>query len=411
MTKNLEIVPVLLGSGANAYGLARGFYEEFGARSYAIGPVTLLQSQNSKIIRPRVMPDLATEEGFVPALKAFAKELAHSEPGKTAIVIACGDTTAELLAHHRDEVAQDYLTSSVDGALLDRAVDKVEFSRICEQARVQTPLTRSYTFEDFEAGKPVPEPAAYPLELKAADSVAYLSVDFPGRKKAYTLHNHDELVQVVHDIYGAGYKQAIVIQEFIPGDDSQMRTLNAYVNSDGTVAMMSLGNPVMEEYAPSRIGNYAAIISEGDNTVYSETEQLLTSLHYTGYANFDLKRDPRDGTYKFLELNPRPGGSSDFTSVAGLSLARWIVRDLVMHTTAPTVRGFDRHLWLGVPKHVLRKFAPEGPVKDEALHLLKSGNWSKSAHYAPDMNVKRALNLFRWQLAVARDYYKYAPRQ
>lgn len=408
--RNTHVLPVLLGSGANAYGLARGFYQEFGVRSLAVGPSILLQCRNSRIVDTRVLPDLATDDGFVPSLHALATELKATDPDLRLLIIACGDTTAALLAHHRDEIAQDYLTATVDGATLDRAVDKVAFWRLCEQAGVGTPLTAVYSYDDFTASAPIPEPAEYPLELKAADSVAYLAVQFEGRKKAYTIQNRDELTTTVHAIYEHGYRGDLIIQEFIPGDDTEMRTLNAYINMDGSVAMMCMGNPLMEEYAPSRIGNYAAIVSEGDDEVYRQCTTLMQTLRYTGFANFDIKRDPRDGSYRFLEINPRPGGSSDYVTQAGFNLARWIWRDLVLGEHHEPAFCHNRHLWIGTPRFVVRRFAPQGSLKNDALQLMREGRCSKSAHWSKDMNPRRALELFRWQFAITRDFMQYAPR-
>lgn len=405
-----HVLPVLLGSGANAYGLARGFYQEYGVRSLAVGPSILLQCRNSRILDTRTIPDLATENGFVPALRSLARELKAEDPDVRPLIIACGDTTAALLAHHRDEISQDYLTATVDGDTLDRAVDKVSFWRLCQQADVDTPLTAVYSYADFMAGVPIPEPAAYPLEIKAADSVAYLKVQFEGRKKAYTTRDRDESSAVVRAIYDHGYRGDLIIQEFIPGDDTEMRTLNAYINMDGSVAMMCMGNPLMEEYAPSRIGNYAAIVSEGDDTVYRQCAKLMQTLRYTGFANFDIKRDPRDGSYRFLEINPRPGGSSDYVTQAGFNLARWIWKDLVLEEHDEPAFCHNRHLWIGVPKFVVRRFAPEGPLKQVALQLMRQGLCSKSAHWNKDMNPRRALELFRWQFAITRDFFSYAPR-
>lgn len=406
-----HVLPVLLGTGANAYGLAQGFFEEYGVKSLAVGPTILLQCRHSRFVDTRVIADLTDEARFAPTLHELAVELRAGDLNLKLLIIACGDTTAALLARHREEIQRDYLTSSVDGPTLERAVDKAAFWQLCLEAGVDTPATAVYTFADHEAGRPVPEPSDFPLAFKAADSVAFMAIDFPGRMKAYEIQSRDELARVADEIYAHGYRGAMIVQEFIPGDDSQMRTLNAYINTDGSVAMMCMGNPVMEEYAPWRIGNYAAIVSEGDDEVYRQCGRLMAALGYTGFANFDIKRDPRDGSYRFLEINPRPGGSSNFTTLAGFNLARWIWRDLVSGESGrgPAEYCHNHHLWLGVPKFVLRRYAPDGPVKREALRLIREGHWGRSAVCRTDMSLRRALELVRWQLSLARDFRRYAP--
>ncbi|MFR0577947.1 ATP-grasp domain-containing protein [Bifidobacterium thermophilum] len=406
-----QIVPVLLGSGANAYGLARGFYREFGVVSVAVGHPILLQCRHSRYVMPLSITGLNDEQSFEDSIHHVAEMLTTENHHRKLLIIACGDTSAALLARHKAMVSQDYLTASCDGDILEQASDKAQFWRLCQKANVPTPNTSIYSYADFQAHNPIPLPDNFPLAVKAADSVSYLSVNFQGRKKAYIVRNNNELNTVVTSIFTHGYRKELVIQEFIPGTDDCMRTINAYVNIDGTIAMMCMGKPILEEYAPSRIGNYAAIISGGDDEIYEYCHRLINTLHYTGFINFDVKIDSRDNSYRFFEINPRPGGSSDFTSQAGYNLARWVWRDLILNEHHSTVTCHTNHLWLGVSPFIMRQFTVPGPSRDEAIQLLKDHRWSRSAFDWHDMNPARLFDLLRWQIHVSKDYFNYAPKR
>src|SRR5699024_12309535 len=89
-----------------------------------------------------------------------------------------------------------------------------------------------------------------------------------------------------------------------------MWTLNAYVDKNHQVKMMCLGHPLLEDPTPQSIGNYMAILPEYNEKLYEEVQQFLEKLNYTGMANFDIKYDPRDGEFKFFEINLRQGRSS-----------------------------------------------------------------------------------------------------
>lgn len=403
-----DFQPVLLGTGANAYGLARGFFDEFGVTSLAVGSFPLTPTRHSRLVEVRTVDDFTSDRGFLRALEQVAAEQRAAHPDRPLLLIATGDTSAALLARNRDVLRQWYLTSTIDGDLLQRVVEKSSFYELCAEYGIDHPITSVYTHEQFEAGAPVEPPAAFPIALKASDSVAYLDCQFEGRRKAYVLESQAELNDVVERIYTAGYPGALILQDFIPGDDSNMRVLNAYVNSDGSVAMMSLGRPLMEEWAPDRVGNYAAIVSGGEPEIYAQAAHLLTALGYTGYVNLDVKRDPRDGSFKFFEINPRPGGSSYFTTVAGLNMARWIVLDLIEHRYAPTVLGERHCVWLGVPRSIVRRYAPEGALRDEALALIRRGEVGTTVFCRHDPSPRRTLDMLRYWLSFHRTYRRWA---
>ena len=76
---------------------------------------------------------------------------------------------------------------------------------------------------------------------------------------------------MVHSMNQSDYRGKLILQEFIPGGDDAMRVLNSYSDLDGHVRAMCLGQPVLEYYDPKSVGNYAAIISRGDQSLYDSS--------------------------------------------------------------------------------------------------------------------------------------------
>lgn len=81
-------------------------------------------------------------------------------------------------------------------------------------------------------------------------------------EKAFILETREEFDLILGRIYEAGYKSEMIVQDFIPGDDSNMRVLNAYVDEDHQVRMMCLGHPLLEDPTPASIGNYVVIMPD-----------------------------------------------------------------------------------------------------------------------------------------------------
>ena len=57
-------------------------------------------------------------------------------------------------------------------------------------------------------------------------------------QKVYRAHSQREAESIVSAIYASGYPDKIIVQDTIPGDDSQMYTLTAYCGSDGQARML-----------------------------------------------------------------------------------------------------------------------------------------------------------------------------
>ena len=251
--------------------------------------------------------------------------------------------------------------------------------------------------------------------MKPEDPVSWLNCQFEGRKKAFTIHDEAELVDIVGKIYTNGYTEDLILQDFIPGDDSNMRVLNAYVDKDHKVKMMCLGHPLLEDPTPQSIGNYMAILPAFSQKLYDTVQSFLEKLNCTGMANFDIKYDPRDGEYKFFEINLRQGRSSFYVTLNGYNLAKWYVDDYVEDNLKdkPTVYGnkdgANYMLWLGVPKKIFKEYAYDNGSKRLAEKLIDEGHYGTTVFYDKDRSLKRWLlmhYMFHNYYARYKKYYQ-----
>ena len=132
------------------------------------------------------------------------------------------------------------------------------------------------------------------------------------------------------------------------------------------------------------VGNYTAIRSTADRAVYERLRDFLETLGYVGFANFDMKVDPRDGSYRLFELNPRQGRSSFFVTLAGYNLARFLVEDRVFDRRAEPVYGDNEVLWLQIPSCVLFRYTESAAEKARARQLIRAGRSGTTLGYQAD---------------------------
>ena len=245
--------------------------------------------------------------------------------------------------------------------------------------------------------------------MKPADSAAWLKVDFPGRKKAFIIQTPQELDTLIRKSYDAGYQGAMVIQDFIPGDDSHMRVLNAYVDQHHRVRMMFLGHPLLEDPSPASVGNYAAIIPDYNEEICLKLKSFLEGIGYEGVANFDMKYDERDGHFKLFEVNLRQGRSSYHVTLNGFNLARYFAEDLVYDAPfdGQTLIGKGDKLWLEIPASIFKDYVQSGDDKDRGLKMIQSGDWGTTLESSEDMNFSRWLMIRRLFFYYRRQYKRY----
>ncbi|WP_413363674.1 ATP-grasp domain-containing protein [Lysinibacillus sp. 3P01SB] len=400
VAKEQPFLPILLGSDMNAYGMARAFYEAYGLKPVVLGRSHLTPTQDSRILHFQQIEDLNSQEVFVGAMEKVAAQY----PDKKLLLLACGDDYAKLIIKNKPALQQWFTVPYIDESLMDQILLKENFYNMCEKYGFKYPGTTTVTAENYESFTP---PFDYPIILKASNSVEYWACKFPGKKKVFIAHDEAEKTAILKAIYSSTYQDTMIVQEFIPGDDSYMRVLNAYVGKDGKVKLMCLGNPILEEHSPEGIGSYAAIITTYDKELMDQVRFFLEDIGYTGFANFDMKYDVRDKQYKLFEINLRNGRSSYYVTAAGYNLMKYVADDHMLDIKQNITYADNEHLWMVIPKGVLFKYASNEKLKLKAKSLIREGKYTNSLFFNQDMNAKRWTKLTLNSLNYYRKYKKY----
>ncbi|KFJ01273.1 carboxylate--amine ligase [Bifidobacterium subtile] len=401
-----QFQPILLGSDINAYGMARAFHEEYGLVSTAFAHFQLSPTKFSHILDMHIVPGFGEPETFRATLLDYGRRMKEQRPDTTLLVIPCGDLYANLLSQCGSELHEYFVFNTLDQALNRRLSLKSSFYETCEQYELPHPATKVVSAEGMSRGDYRELPFDYPVAMKPADSALWLDIDFPGRKKAFVINDPDELDTLIRRSYEAGYTGDMIIQDFIPGDDSRMRVLNAYVDQHHRVRMMFLGHPLLEDPTPEAVGNYAAIIPDYNEPIMLLIKDFLEDIGYQGVANFDMKYDERDGEYKLFEINLRQGRSSYFVTLNGCNLARYFVEDLVEDTAfdAQPLLAHGSKLWMEIPRSIFRDYVRDSEDKRRGLVMIKRGDWGTTLEYRKDMNPTRWL-MIRHMFSIYKKRY------
>ncbi|GHH79189.1 carboxylate--amine ligase [Promicromonospora soli] len=321
---NLAAVhPVILGGDAGAYSLARAFHEGYGVTSTVVSIRPTPNVAHSNIIQNVVEPRLDDPAVMV----ELVRRIAATAPGPV-IAVTCVDWYVRALAEHRARLEDVAVVPYPSVGLLDRVMDKQRFSELCHELGVPHPRT-----EVRDGGEPVGDlDLRFPVIAKPGDNTAWHQVSFPGKAKVHLVRDRAELAALLKAAGDAGYRRPMIVQEYVPGDDSQMRIMTTYSDLEGTVRMAWGGRVLLEEHTPGTLGNPAAILTGSLPQVEADARRLVEHLGWTGFANFDVKVDPRTGVGHFFELNPRTGRSNYYLTASGLNpAAYWMADHLTGH--------------------------------------------------------------------------------
>ena len=377
-------LPIILGTDANAYGLARSFNDEYNVKSLALGTFPLRETKDSKIIDVKIIKNLTDEKVFLNTLLKIGKE--YKEKYDYLILLSCAEWYTNPIVNNMETLSQYFVLPFMNKNLKDKLEDKESFYNICEEYNLDYPKTYIITKENKEN---IDLPFDYPVALKPSNSTLYSKIEFAGKEKSYKIKDKQKLIQTVNKIFESGYNGHIIVQDFIPGADDTMYVLNCYSNSKGKVKMMCFGRCILEEHTPYGIGNYRAIISEGNQEIYEKIKAFLEDINYIGFSNFDFKYDRRDNKYKLFEINIRQGRSSYFTTSAGLNMAKYLVDDFILKKDKKTEYNYNKFLWLHTPKKILKKYIYNQDTLNEAHKLIKEKKYAYTLKNPKDNNLKR----------------------
>lgn len=398
--------PVILGTDLGVYSLARSFHEAYGVRAIVVSNSPRGPVDRSAIIDNRFTGRGSTTEHILDELDQIAEDHA----GTPLVLLVNAEHEVEMVRDHRARLEAHYVIPMASGEVLRRAGDKVVLADVCRRLGIPVPATTSVTMDEVRAGTPTPVGLRFPVVVKPAVSAEHLLMGFPGKKKVYPAGDQGEVDAVLRRLADAGFSGTVVVQELVPGDDTQGRTVTAYRARGGRVTLMASGRLLLGLHAPTMVGNSAAILTEPQPELEEQAAAILAALDYTGFANFDLKVDPRDGRARFLDLNPRIGRPNYYVNVAGVNPAHALVEDWLQDDGAAVRVGRDVGLYSYVPWPVLRRYVTDRPLRRRVAQVRRRSGLTHPLDYPADRNVRRTAYRIAASVNLARDFARFYPR-
>jgi len=395
---------LICGSDVNAYYMARCTHEAYGKKAYMLIKDKLAFTTYSKIINHIYDSNIWNEEGFVNAINLFCN--LHSD--KKIVAISSNETYADFLVKNRSKFPDNLYFNYPDQTILENLINKEKFYKNYSNMGLEFPKTIYYSDKNEKLDV---TGFMFPIIVKPANVVLYNHISFPGKKKIYKLDTEEELLTVVNSIMNSDYNDTIIIQEYIPGDDSHLFDSVVYCDKLSRVKLVSFAQIGLQEHNPNMIGNAAVLINGYDtfnidkNDIVENIKLFMERINYSGFAEFDLKFDERDKKFKVLEINARQGRCSYYVAQAGYNLVNIMVDDLI-NDISLDYNFVDKKVMLSfVNKKIIKKYVENKEFRSEALKMYKQS--VNPLFYRKDLSIHRLLLMIKRSENYKKSYRNY----
>lgn len=336
--RNTDTPVVILQSGLGALAIAR----TLGCHGIDIHLVT--DNPEHPSCRSNYLTSVivhALSESEHSALLSLMLKLARDMHAKP-VLIATSDETAIFVADHFKDLAPAFLIGQNGGELVRHLADKQSMFRVAHEQDVlapQTYLPKSLGEAVEYAGR-----TGYPLMLKGV--MGNKLFQRTGRKM-YVVHDEEELIREYKYMEDPDDLN-LMIQELIPGGDDEVYIFNGYFDNRSDCRVGFTGRKIRQypiHVGCASLGECCAVQSLHDLTV-----GFMKRIGYTGILDIGYRKDPRDGEFKVLDINPRVGqafrlfvdendmdvvkamyldltGQDIPTSPGGIEGRRWVIED------------------------------------------------------------------------------------
>lgn len=130
----------------------------------------------------------------------------------------------------------------------------------------------------------------------------------------------------------------LIAQEVISGDDHQQWVCNCVFDTNSDMVQGFTFNRL--KLSPSHYGVTSYARSEHNQEILALSKIIGKSIKFVGPAMLEFKKDPQDGKYKYIELNPRLGMCNFFDTSCGINNA-YTTYLLAAGKEVPTVKAMQ----------------------------------------------------------------------
>lgn len=330
-------IPVILDANwVNSLAIIRGL-GNVGIKSIAINHnkwgVGLFSKYSTGMVAPNPWDD---PEGLIEFLITIGKNISQK-----GILFVSDDKYLETISKARKSLESYFHFTFPEYSIIKILLEKQNQYAAAEKLGIKYPRSKiinsSKDLKDWSSD-------SYPVIVKGASGKEFWHTF--GRQ-AIEIDNQQDLLKIVDQKQGFD----ILIQELIPGGEENLFTVGCYINQKGIAKGVFTGRK-LRQY-PRYYGTCTVGESVPCQELVDPSLELLRNLNFFGISQVEFKKDPRDGSYKLIEINGRFWKWHGLSTICGINLAAAAYYDIIgsdKYQPSPQKYGIK---WLLLPEELL----------------------------------------------------------
>ncbi|MCH6264776.1 MULTISPECIES: carbamoyl-phosphate synthase [Neobacillus] len=368
-----DIPAVVLDMSATGIGIVRSLAQK-GIKVYAFDTLGKYKIGKTRHAICGACPNPVTEEE---ALLYFLCQVGLNFSQK-AVMLAGSDDYVHFISKNRYVLSQYYRFLLPEHSLIEAVLDK----RLTYELAVKSgvPCPKTFIVNDEQQLVQIIGQLIFPCILKPVHSSHFRSnIDHKLYKKAILIEDAAQLQEeyLFYRQYGE-----LMIQEAIPGEENAIFSVKTFFDKKMDLKGLWM-NQKLHQFPP-HFGSSALVVSKREEEVIKLAVPFLKSIEMKGLAIAEFKKDPRDGKFKFIEINPRIGLTQGLSIACGVDLAYLYYLSLTNQDPEPVVVQKDGIKWV----YFVRDFLSFRQKK--RLGEMTFFEWLKG------LSGKKVEALFRW---------------
>jgi predicted ATP-grasp superfamily ATP-dependent carboligase len=331
---------IVIGCTANGLGVIRSFADK---------PVDIIYlryvrnefAHKSKYIKEchKVPHPRFEEDKFIEFL------ISNSARWRGAILLDTEDNVSTTLSKHKKELSKYYKVVTADWDQMKIFLEKNYAWDMCLKSGVAHP--ENYLPKSLDDYKEVRDSIKLPCIFKCVRGHEFID---RFKRKVFEINNHEE-----YDKYAelcTKENLEIMIQEIIPGPDTNIYKCMTYINSIGEIAGYFFYNKIRQNPPQFGVGRVSVSVQRNEK-VENLFKKLLTNSGYRGFCYAEFKKDPRDNQLKFIEINIRMSRMILLPTACGINFP-WIIYKDLLHNEQIKFNDYTEGLyWIEINSDIL----------------------------------------------------------